>query len=80
MKFFDGDDPLAQLLCVSAVTFEYGVPGEKAVVFELCPQQEQLTEDTVTDGCTIHWYNTDAQLIQAFFRCVFTYFFWFSFP
>ena len=74
MRFFDGDDPGAKLLCVSAVTFEYGVPDStKSVVFSLGEAPASSTIETATDGeqLEVRWFGEDERgLMRAFFGYV----------
>ena len=71
MKFFNGDDPGAKLLCVSAVTFDYGVADSlRSVVFSLGHAPAAATQETATDGSTIdvRWFGDDEPgLIRDFF-------------
>ena len=71
MKFYDGDDPGARLLCVSAVTFDYGVADStRSVVFSLGESPAPATRETATDGSTleVRWFGADERaLMQAFF-------------
>jgi DNA polymerase elongation subunit (family B) len=74
MKFYNGDDPGARLLCVSAVAFDYGVPDStRSVVFSLGNAPAQETTETATDGSTlaVRWFGGDERaLLKAFFRYV----------
>jgi len=74
MRFFNGDDPDAKLLCVSAVTFDYGVPeSTRSVVFSLGEAPAAATDETATDGSTltIRWFGTNERgLMKAFFDYV----------
>jgi len=75
MKFFDGDDPSARLLCVSMVTFEYGVAGgDRATVFCLKPSSgEGELPAEAGDGVRLEWFDTDRDLIVAFFAAARAY-------
>jgi len=80
MRFFNGDDPGAKLLCVSAVTFDYGVAGStKSVVFSLGDAvysngaPVSVTQETATDGSPleVRWFGADERgLMKAFFDYV----------
>lgn len=74
MKFYDGDDPGAKLLCVSAVAFDYGVPDStRSVVFSLGDASATETTETATDGSTlaVRWFGGDERaLLKAFFNYV----------
>lgn len=62
MKFYDGDDPGAKLLCVSAVTFDYGVADStRSVVFSLGEAPAAETQEAATDGAAlaVRWFGTD---------------------
>ena len=70
MNFYDADHEKAKLLCISAVTFEYGVEGStKSVVFSL---GEKSPRETVaaTDGSPLDilWFDCEHELIKAFLR------------
>ena len=74
MRFYDGDDPGAKLLCVSAVTFDYGsADSTKAVVFSLGDAPAATTQETATDGSAleVRWFGADERgLLRAFFGYV----------
>ena len=72
MNFYNADHDKAKLLCVSAVTFEYGVEGStKRVVFSL---GEHSPRETVaaTDGSPLDivWFSDESELIRAFLRYI----------
>lgn len=71
MRFFEGDDAGARLLCVSAVTFDYGVPGStRSVVFCLTEGDERGEEEaTATDGSRVmlRWFRSERELMEGFF-------------
>jgi DNA polymerase elongation subunit (family B) len=73
MRFYDGDQEGAKLLCVSAVTYEYGVADStKSVVFSLGEAPAAETQETATDGSalTVCWFGNDE---HALFRAFFDY-------
>jgi len=79
MRFFDGDDPGARLLCVSAVSFGYGAPALCSVVFSLGNGATShgaplsVTQETATDGSPVEvrWFGADERaLLRAFFEHV----------
>ena len=69
MKFYDGDDPKAQILCVSAVSFDYGVTDSmRSVVFSLSETSGEETA-TATDDKTkvvLKWYTNESVMLRAF--------------
>jgi DNA polymerase elongation subunit (family B) len=74
MKFYDGDDPGAKLLCVSAVMFDYGIADStESLVFSLGDGPAAETQETATDGSTltVRWFGVDERgLMRAFFNYV----------
>jgi DNA polymerase elongation subunit (family B) len=70
MKFYDGDHPEAQLLCVSAVSFQYGVANStQSVVFALGSSNDPQSEAArATDGSAleIRWFANEKLLLGAF--------------
>ena len=72
MKFYDGDDPDAKILCVSAVSFDYGSSDMTSVVFSLSESDgEEMS--TATDGKTqvlLKWYTDESTMLRAFFKYI----------
>jgi hypothetical protein len=72
MRFYNGDQPGAKLLCVSAVTFDYGVSDStRSVVFALGNAPSAVTLETATDGklLEVRWFGADeSKLMVAFWH------------
>lgn len=67
-RFYDGNDPRAKILCISAVAFDYTSKQIAGRVFSLgnAAGAEELRTSNGADAFTVEWFTTETEMIRAF--------------